>query len=138
MRKIILLLFVIAGFCFSSPSVLANGVVAEGNGGENTGIPIINEEGDGGTSGPTNRAPAFVPIEAMYWAAASSIIVYFLADLGPVSVVIENLSTGSYVQTVMNARQGVYPFRISGEEGIYRISFTLSNGHRYAGMFELE
>lgn len=137
MRKIILLLFVIAGFCFSSPSVLANGVVAEGNGGENTEIPII-EEGDGGTSGPTNRAPAFVPIEAMYWAAASSIIVYFLDDLGPVSVAIENLSTGSYVQTVMNARQGVYPFRISGEEGIYRISFTLSNGHRYAGMFELE
>lgn len=138
MRKIVFILSVVAGLCISNPSALANGFAAGRDDGGVTEIPIINGEGDSGTSGPVNRAPAFVPIEAMYWVAASSIIVYFLDDLGPVSVAIENLSTGSYAQTVMNARQGVYPFRISGEEGIYRISFTLSNGHRYAGMFELE
>ena len=110
--------------------------VADGD--PDTEIPIINGDGVGGTGGPINRAPAYVPIEAVYWAAASSIIVNFLDGLGTVVVAIENLSTGSYTQSVINARPGVYLFRISGEAGIYRISFTLSSGQRYTGMFELE
>ena len=44
------------------------------DGGPDTEIPIINGDGVGGTGGPINRAPAYVPIEAVYWAAASSII----------------------------------------------------------------
>lgn len=138
MRKIAFILSVVAGLCISNPSALANGFADGGDDGGVTEIPIINGEGDSGTSGPVNRAPSYVPIAAEYWDAVSSIIVFFRNDLGTVSIAIENLSTGSCIQTVVNARQGVFPFRISGEEGIYRISFTLSNGHKYTGMFELE
>ena len=105
-------------------------------GDENT-IPIIIGEGDFGGS-PIIRSPGSVPIEAAYYPSLSFILVNFDYDLGSISVKIECLTTGAYSQVLLNATQGVHPFLISGDTGIYEITFTLSDGHTYIGSFEIE
>ena len=98
---------------------------------------VIGDEGSNGGGRP-HHAPALIPIEATYYPLLSSILVDCLYDLGSVSVVIENQTTGAYSQTVVNATQGVHPFLISGDIGVYEVTFTLSDGHTYIGSFEIE
>jgi len=102
--------------------------------------PIDVVIGDGGSygGGQGHHAPALIPIEATYYPLLSCILVDFLYDLGSVAVVIENQTTGAYSQTVVNATQGIHPFLISGDIGVYEITFTLSDGHTYIGSFEIE
>ena len=54
------------------------------------------------------------------------------------TVEIENITTGTFSQTSIDATQGVHAFAISGDAGIYEITFTLSGGHEYIGSFEIE
>ena len=104
---------------------------------EDEPLPIvIGDPNPGG--GPIYYAPALIPIQAVYYPALSTIIVDFLYDLGSVSLEIENLTTGEYSQSSFNATQGLHPFIISGDDGVYEITFTLSNGHVYTGTFEME
>lgn len=104
---------------------------------ENTTIILIEQTSGFGDT-PIIRSPDLVPIEAVYYPAISTILVEFHNDLGSVSVEIGNLTTGAYSQTTVNATQGVYPFLITGDEGVYEITFTLSNGQVYLGSFEIE
>lgn len=101
-------------------------------------IGIIIGEGGNGGGNPAHYAPALVPIQAVCYQSLSIIVVEFLFDLGSVSVEIENLTTSSYSQTILNATQGGHPILFSGDSGIYEITFTLSNGHIYGGTFEIE
>ena len=100
--------------------------------------PIDVVIGDGGSNGGgrPHHTPALIPISASYYPVLSSILVDFLYDLGSVSVAIENQMTGAYSQTIVNATQGIPPFLISGDRGVYEI--TLSDGHTYIGSFEIE
>ena len=88
--------------------------------------------------GPIIRMPGTIPIEATYYPSLSSVLVRFAYDLGSISVEIENLTTGAYSQAMVNATQGVHPFLISGDIGVYEITFTLSDGHTYIGSFEID
>lgn len=130
MKKFLLL---VLSVCLCSPLVKAQ----NGGGEEPPEIIIIGEGGSGGGS-PIHYAPAQVPIQAAYYSSHSTVFVNFVYDLGYVSVEIENLTTGEYSQTTVNATQGVHPFVISGHAGIYEITFTLSNGQVYQGSFEIE
>ena len=104
---------------------------------EDEPLPIvIGDLNPGG--GPIFYAPAMIPIQAVYYPAISTVVVNFLYDLGFVSLEIENLTTGEYSQSSFNATQGLHPFMISGDVGVYEITFTLSNGHVYTGTFEIE
>lgn len=95
---------------------------------------IISDGGSlGGDTG--HHAPALIPIQAAYY--SSLIMVSFRFDLGSVFIEIENETTGEYDQTTVNATQGVHPFFISGTAGHWSISFTLSNGLRYVGEFDI-
>jgi hypothetical protein len=113
-------------------------VKAQNGGGEEP--PEIIIIWDGGSVGgtPIHHAPAQIPIQAAYSSSHSTIFVNFLYDLGYVSVEIENITTGTFSQTTVNAAQGIYPFMISGASGIYEITFTLANGGVYIGSFQLE
>ena len=134
MNKICFSFILIIGLLCPQTNLFA-GVIRDG---EPTDI-LITEGGHG--SSPIIYAPALIPIQAAYSSSHSShstIFVNFLYDLGYVSVEIENLTTGEYSQTTVNATQGVHPFVISGHAGIYEITFTLSNGQVYQGSFEIE
>ena len=127
MKKILLLFLLLLMF---APLVTAQ------NGGDD---PIVIFVGQGGNEGglPGYHAPALIPIQAAYYSSHSTVFVNFLYDLGYVSVEIENLTTGEYSQTTVNATQGVHPFVVSGQTGIYEIVFTLSGGQVYQGSFEI-
>ncbi len=103
---------------------------------DQTFIIISNDGSLGGDTG--HHAPALIPIQAAYFSSVSTIYVNFLYDLGTVFVEIENQTTGSYSQTNINATQGVHLFVISGDDGVYEITFTLSDGHVYTGSFVIE
>ena len=101
--------------------------------------PVIIILDDGSLGGDTgHHAPALIPIQAEYYPSLSTIMVDFLFDMGSVSVEIENLTTGAYSQTVINATQGAHPLVIAGTAGVYEITFTLMNGVVYIGSFEIE
>ena len=94
-------------------------------------IPI--EEGGGNESGPTYRGP--IPISCVLHLSTSVIEGNFFLDLGAVSVEIENQTTGEYSQTIVNAQAGPMFFPISGTVGFWTVTFTLSCGTEYLGMF---
>ena len=96
-------------------------------------IPI--EEGGSNGSGPTFRGPT--PMSCVLHQTTSVIEVYFLNDLGSVSVEIENQTTGEYSQTQVNAQAGPMFFPITHTTGLWSIVFTLENGIQYFGEFIL-
>lgn len=128
MKKIFLLLVVL----FSCAPLMS----AQTGGGDD---PIIIFVGSGGNEGGASgiHAPIQIPIQAAYYSSLSTIMVNFLYDLGSVSVETENETTGEYAQTIINATQGFHPFLISGTEGHWSITFTLSNGVVYFGEFNI-
>ena len=87
---------------------------------------------------PIVRSPALIPISACYYSSLSTILVNCSIDLGSMTVEIENITTGSLSRTTIDATQGVHAFAISGDAGIYEITFMLSGGHEYIGSFEIE
>ena len=87
---------------------------------------------------PIVRSPALIPISACYYSSLSTILVNCSIDLGSMTVEIENITTGSLSRTTIDATQGVHAFAISGDAGIYEITFTLTGGHEYIGSFEIE
>ena len=99
---------------------------------------IIITEGGKDMGGSGYHAPALIPISAEYDSSLCSIVLEFLYDLGSVTVSLENQTTGATSQTVINALQGSQFFPISGDVGVYEITFTLSNGRVYIGTFEIE
>lgn len=128
MKKVLLLILSLF-FCATIMS-------AQNNGDDPTEI-VIRESGNN-SGNPSHYAPALVPIQAVYSQSISTIVVSILYDLGYVSFEIENMTTGEYSQLYFNATQSIHPFMISGDVGVYEITFTLSNGRVYTGLFEIE
>ena len=71
----------------------------------------------------------------LLFASASSILVNYQIDLGSVTIEIENLTTGEYSQTLVNAIAGPMLLPISGTAGQWTITFTLPSGVVYYGEF---
>lgn len=100
-------------------------------------IPVIPSGNPGDDGDIIFRAPAFIPIYCDWSEQSSTISVYFLANLGTVSVEIENQTTGEYSQSTINALAGATLFPISGTAGNWTIRFTLSNNQVYLGTFTI-
>ncbi len=85
----------------------------------------------------SHRAPAKIPIEAYYDSFLNGLAITFTRDLGNIEVNVTNHTTGEYLEGTMDAAAGVTMLPISGDEGYYTITFTLSNGKVYEGEFEI-
>lgn len=128
-RKISFLLIAILIAAFYSPICIAD---------DDTPTSItLNVPDDPGDT-PIFRSPSFIPIEACFYYSISTIFARFIYDLGRVSVVIENQTTGEFVQNTINGTQGDHAFLISGNSGVYEISFKLPDQSEYVGFFEIE
>lgn len=101
--------------------------------GDETDI-VIEEAGSSG-GGTIFHAPTYVPIGCLFQNSFSTIVVVFLANLGSVSIQIENSTTGETDVTTVNAIAGPMLLPISGSDGLWRITFILSNGVVYSGSF---
>ncbi|MCM1502221.1 MAG: DUF3244 domain-containing protein [Bacteroidales bacterium] len=84
-----------------------------------------------------HRAPEKIPIVAYYDSFLNGIAITFTRDLGNIEVNVTNHTTGEYLEGTMNAAAGVTMLPISGDEGYYTLTFTLSGGKVYEGKFEL-
>lgn len=98
-----------------------------------TVVVIVEEVGPVHAHPP--KAPAIVPIDCLLSASLSALVVDFHFNLGFLFVEIENLTTGEYSSSPVNALPGPMIFPISGTAGFWRILFTLSSGVRYSGEF---
>lgn len=125
---------ILAGLC---AALLLFGATGQPNG-DLDPLEIIISEGGSNSGGSGYHAPALIPISAEYYPSLCSILLDFRYDLGYVTVLLENQSTGATSQTVINAVQGSQLFPISGDFGVYEITFTLTNGRVYVGTFEIE
>lgn len=130
MKKLLLVLLFV---CFAYPFLYA-----QTSGDEPVIIIIGGGDGNGNGSGPIKRAPALIPIQAAYYPSLSTLLVSFMYDMGQVAIEIENQTTGEFIQSTVNATQGVLPVSFLNITGDYVISFTLSNGRVYYGLFEIE
>lgn len=127
MKKILLLFL---SLCLFVPSIKAQ------SGGDDP-IGIVIGEGGNHSGAPSHHAPALIPIQAAYYPSLITIFVIFLSDLGSVSVEIENETTGTYSQQVVNTSYSPQPFLITGAAGHWTITFTLANGKVYFGEFDI-
>ena len=113
-----------AAFAFSSPRIDAKPdgdsviIITPGN---NLGTPVHNR--------------STVPIEATYSSSLSSIIFSFNTDIGNVEVVVSNSCDGETFRGIINAYEAPACIPISCHEGLYTVSFSLSNGELYYGEF---
>lgn len=78
-----------------------------------------------------------IPFDVYYNAEISSILVYFLNDIGEVEVSIQNTLTGEYLNFSINSKIKTAIFPISSDSGLYFVTFTLSEGSQYEGQLLL-
>ena len=99
-------------------------------------LPIIVEELLPDPVNP-NRAPALVPIECYYYSSLSSVVACFQYSLGTVNVEVKNLESGSVSSLNVNGTAGIHMIPVSSSPGSYSITFTLSDGTEYGGIYTI-
>lgn len=96
-----------------------------------TSTPLENEtvilitEGGSSDGERDHRSSAMIPIEASYSSSLSVISLIFLADLGQVTIDIDNLTTTQSFQTVINAAQGKQTIMMTDSAGSYLITLMI-------------
>lgn len=96
-------------------------------------IPIRPTVNNSNTHRPNSKA--VVPFEAYYDTDLSSILLYFINDVGDVEIAIQNLSSEESYYFTINSSIGSIILPISGNLGYYEMTFTLQNGKHYIGEF---
>lgn len=89
--------------------------------------------------GVKNNRNIFVePIESYYYYVTNTIITNVLDGSGSISVSVFNRSTGEvWYDTIDCSVQQQIITQISGTPGIYEVTYILSSGEVYSGLFEI-
>ncbi len=85
---------------------------------------------------PGNRAPAVVPINGYVDSLTDVVVLNFTQSCGVVQISFNNLSDGSYYSTSINGT-GTVIIPIGLSSGSWTVTFTLSNGDVYIGIFTI-
>jgi len=83
------------------------------------------------------RSLVQAPIECQYNPYMNGICTTFNQDLGELDVLVENLSTGEYLEGTVDSAEGYVVLPVSSTAGVYNISFVTASGVEYTGEFEL-
>lgn len=83
------------------------------------------------------RSLVQAPIECQYNPYMNGICTTFNQDLGELDVLVENLSTGEYLEGTVDSAEGYVVLPVSSTAGVYNISFVTEAGVEYTGEFEL-
>ena len=75
------------------------------------------------------------PVEAYYNAETGKLLISFSQIEGIVTVVLTNMTTGSFSTAVINTSIGNYVFPVTGGSGLYCLEILISDGARYYGYF---
>ena len=96
---------------------------------------VINPE-EYHNQGGHNRAPVFIPFEAVLMRTLSLIYIELLYPVDDLSVTLTNLVTADSTTFTLGATQNNY-IPITLGCGLYRIEFTINNETNYYGIFHL-
>lgn len=99
--------------------------------GEVINIPIQNPDDQPG--GQPRSQPLF---SASLDSDLNILSISSIYNVGEVNVVIENLTTGEYVEDSFNSSISAL-FPISGNSGLWTITLSLESGEEYHGIFEI-
>ncbi|NLZ50893.1 MAG: DUF3244 domain-containing protein [Rikenellaceae bacterium] len=91
---------------------------------------------DNHASKPHGRNQVYIPIIAYYASINSCIYVNFTDYLGDVQVEVENIVTGEYNLSVIDAFEEMATIPLSGDSGHYVVTFTTPGGTVYYSEFE--
>ena len=132
MKRLFFVLIMICSDLLCSAILLSATLRSDPPKGGKVEIPITTTKAE--TPHPKSLS---IPIEAEYVSSYSAICVRFNSNLGDVDIDVMNSSTGDmWSWTVVGGNiMAVLP--ISGDNGMYTITFTLANGDEYEGEFEL-
>lgn len=83
------------------------------------------------------RSLVQAPIECQYNPYMNGICTTFNQDLGELDVLVENLSTGEYLEGTVDSADGYVVLPVSSTPGLYNIAFVTEAGVEYTGEFEL-
>lgn len=97
---------------------------------------IVISGGDVSGGGP-NRGSSYIPLRAFFIPSSSCISIYFLDEIGDVTITITNLSTGEYCSTIVDSQYGRELIPLSGGAGYYLIRIETSGGLAYYGYFSI-
>ena len=94
-------------------------------------IIVTKSKGDDNNGGP--RSLEIIPIQASYNSSTQLVSVDFTANIGIVDIDIENEDAGTISSYMVNSAISHHSFLISGDSGLWTITFTLANGAEYVG-----
>lgn len=98
-------------------------------------IPITRGTSEGGPDGRP-RTPVQPLFTANLDTDLNNISISAFCYVGEVDIVIENLTTGEYIEDEFDSSVTSY-FPISGNTGLWHITLTLDSGDNYYGVFVL-
>ena len=100
---------------------------------ENSDVIVINPD-EYNSQGGHNRAPALIPIDAVFMRIPSIIHIGLIYPIENLSTQLTNLSTGQTLTfSIGDATDCIIP--VSLGTGPYRIDFLINNGTYYYGYF---
>ena len=86
---------------------------------------------------PVTRSAVEIPFEVGYNRIGVYVAINFYDNIGEVSVIIKNLSTGTNATTLVDSSCGSCCIPVTGGYGFYRIEFVTSDGTVYYGYFTI-
>lgn len=104
---------------------------------DDSAVVVIVTEKVGKGKPQTNRAPARPQIECYYYPSSNSVELSFLSNLGMVTVVLENQTTGEIQDYVCDSSTGRMMLSVASEVS-YRMDITTGNGRDYYAMFSTD
>lgn len=95
--------------------------------------PVIEQNSD-----YDNRSLIQFPIECHYLSMMNAIMTTVQSDLGDVLITVTNCSTGNvWYDSFDSAREPQTMLPISGEPGVYEITYITESGNIYVGNFTI-
>lgn len=100
-------------------------------------VIVLVKEAVGKGKPQTNHAPARPQIECYYYPSSNSVELSFLSNLGTVTVVLENLTTGEIQDYVCDSSIGRMMLLVSPDNA-YRMDIVTGSGRRYYAIFSTD
>lgn len=119
-------------------TLLLLGLSASGSGASDTVMEILIDRSKTDVTSARPRSVVSIPIHALWNSMDNGVHLYFADDIGNLSVVVLNLSTGEVVHDFIDTADGQASLYTSGTSGLYSLSMQTEYGETFEGEFYVE
>ena len=101
---------------------------------DDEGVIVVDITSITTEQGP-KRSPTIIPIAANYYVLSSNLEVFFLYDMGEVSVSVTNITSEYNYSTIVDSYYGTTILPLPLSSGLWEISFSTDDGDSFMGCF---